>query len=118
MSIELVGRFQEALQPQKLKGRDGGEISKQDFIIEVEGKFPKKVCITMWNDKAAVLTQLKNGQELKVQVEIESREYNGRWYTNITGWKVEQAGNEPAQGVPAHTPADIPQEKEDDDLPF
>lgn len=37
--------------------------------------------------------QVQNGDSLKVSVDIESREYKEKWYTEIRAWKVEPAVN-------------------------
>lgn len=64
-----------------------GEWKKQGFIFETGGEYPKKVCIMNWNDKVAE-AELKFGHEYTVSVNVESRDYDGKWYTDITMWKV------------------------------
>lgn len=90
--MELTGKI-----IQKLDKQGGssarGEWKKQEFIIEtVEDKFPKKVCITAWADKVDDLERFKINDTVKLSVNIESREYNGRWYTDVRFWKIEAAG--------------------------
>ena len=50
---------------------------------------------------------LQEGQMVKLSFDIESREYNGRWYTSIRGWKAEPAyAQAPVYaGAPAGAPA-------------
>ena len=50
---------------------------------------------------------------LKVSFEIESREYNGKWYTNLRAWKVDE--------LSAITKIENPvgnQKEEKEDFPF
>lgn len=68
-----------------------GEWKKQDIIVETDGKFPKKICVSVWGEKINP-AQLKVDNELKIDFDIESREYNGRWYTDIKAWKLEVLG--------------------------
>jgi hypothetical protein len=68
-----------------------GQWRKQDIIIETQGQYPKKVCISIWGDKINE-SQLQIGNELNVSFDVESREYNGRWYTDVKAWKVDGAG--------------------------
>ncbi|HEY1054814.1 MAG TPA: DUF3127 domain-containing protein, partial [Emticicia sp.] len=53
--------------------------------------YPKKVCISAWGDKVSE-QMLVVGKEVNVSFDIESREFNGRWYTDVRAWKVEEAG--------------------------
>lgn len=103
-----------------------GEWRKQDIIVETDGQYPKKVCISIWGDKASDAV-LQIGNILDISFDVESREYNGRWYTDIRAWKVDLAaptgGGYPA-GAPAPSydlappaPADFGGDSADD-LPF
>ncbi len=102
-----------------------GEWRKQNIILETDGMYPKKVCISMWGDKINE-SVLQIGNMLEISFDIESREYNGNWYTDLRAWKVELAGAPSApQGTP-FTPGDDPasaqpitfKSDEVDDLPF
>jgi len=68
-----------------------GQWRKQDVIVETDGQYPKKVCISIWGDKINE-DQLKVGNRLKIDFDVESREYNGRWYTDVKAWKIEVEG--------------------------
>lgn len=62
------------------------------MIVETDGQFPKKICISVWGDKINE-DQLKVGNRLKIDFDVESREYNGRWYTDVKAWKIEVEGD-------------------------
>ena len=106
-----------------------GTWKKQDFVIETDGQYPKKVCLTIWGDKFNE-TFLTIGNELLVSFDAESREYNGRWFTDLKAWKIELAGSESGDApaptayktaAPAQTLAPefaVSAEGEKDDLPF
>ncbi len=70
-----------------------GDWKKQDFVIETTEQYPKKVCITCWGEKVDELQKLKVNDSIKVSVNIESREYNSRWYTDIKAWRFETAAS-------------------------
>ncbi len=63
---------------------------KQDIIGETQEQYPKKICISLWGDTIDSV-RLAVGQVLKIDFDIESREYNGRWYTSVKAWKIELA---------------------------
>jgi len=84
--MEIIGKLQMLLSVQSGKGKNGAW-KKQDFIIETESKYPKKVCISVWNDKIDV-SQIPIGSDIKVDFDVESREYNERWYTELRAWQI------------------------------
>ncbi|UBM60846.1 DUF3127 domain-containing protein [Marinilongibacter aquaticus] len=115
--MEISGNIIQVLPLQTGEGRNGAW-KKQDFVIETEGQYPKKVCVSMWGDKIdASLIQV--GQSVTASIDIESREYNGRWYTDVRAWKIDGQGgmnNAPDAGMGnAEIPASLEGE---DDLPF
>ena len=71
----------------------------------------------VWGDKIDQF-QIRQDQQLTVHFDLESREYNGRWYTDVKAWKVER--DEQQQGDEPPHPADMgePPQLEDDDIPF
>lgn len=94
--MQLTAKLIQLLPLQTGTGKNG-EWKKQDIIVETEGQYPKKVCISLWGDKINS-SQLKVGNQLKIDFDVESREYNGRWYSDIKAWKIElAAGAAPAE---------------------
>lgn len=115
--IEIQGKVTNILDLQSGEGKNG-PWKKQDFILETESQYPKKVCITLWGDKIEQFN-LNEGEEVKVFADIESREFKGRWYTDVKAWKIEKPGASSAPtdtGIPP--PQEIPPEGPEDDLPF
>jgi len=91
--MEIIGRIIQKLDLQKGTSAKG-EWKKQEFIIETNDKFPKKVCVSGWAEKVDDLNRFKINDAVKVSVNVESREYNGKWYTDVRFWKIEAAGSE------------------------
>ncbi|MFN3557163.1 MAG: DUF3127 domain-containing protein [Bacteroidales bacterium] len=122
--MEVSGKLIELLQPKSGQSARG-EWKKQDFIIETEDSFPKKVCISNWNDKVDLAT-FSVGSRVNVHINLESREYNGNWYTDVKVWKMESLDNAPAKadsslpGTDSVPPWDLEPENGDNsqDLPF
>lgn len=121
MSIELTGKLIQTLPQQSGTGKNGPWV-KQDFIIETPGDFPKKICISVWGDKAKEVSAFKEGDEIKASVNIESREFNEKWYTDVKAWRLEKtaAGNarDDVDMIPPPAPGDVPPPSDDDLLPF
>ena len=118
--MQITARLFQVLPLQSGTGRNG-EWKKQDIIVETEGQYPRKICIAIWGDRINE-SQLQVGNMLSIDFELESREYNGRWYTDVRAWKVELAGvaSAPESPVEAGFPPPPPllPENEKDNLPF
>ena len=68
------------------EGRNG-VWRNQDFVIETFDQYPKKVCFQI-SGNLIDTTDTRPGQEVAVDFNIESREYNGRWFTTCKAWRV------------------------------
>ena len=76
------------------------------------------MCVSVWGDKIET-ANLQPGTLLKIDFDVESREFNGRWYTDIKAWKIENAGAPVAAGQAKVTTTLGPENvNNDDDLPF
>ena len=84
--MEITGKIIEIL-PEKSGQSANGEWRKQEYVLETETSYPKKICFVVWGDKIEQFN-LKKGESVEVSVDLESREYNGRWYTDVKAWKV------------------------------
>ena len=87
--MEIKGKIISVLEEKSGEGKNGTWKS-QDAVLETTGQYPKKVSFNMYGDK---ITPLKIGQEVTVSFDIESKEFNGRWFTNLKAWKVEVKDN-------------------------
>jgi hypothetical protein len=124
MSLQVTGKIQQILKPESGVSRAGKEWQKQEFVVETNDQFPRKVCFTLFNDKSSLLNGFSVGDEVDVSFNLESREFNGKWYHNINAWKLDkkQGGESLPEPPPEFRPEDIPPEPDDDsdssDLPF
>jgi hypothetical protein len=126
--MNITGKVYTILPAMKGEGRNG-PWTRQDFIIETDEQYPKKLCISVWNSKVDI-EHLEKGDPVTVEISAESREYNGKWYTDVkaSGLIV----NKPKEAASGNPPEDLsetppPEEKPlpfapdqgaEDDLPF
>lgn len=91
----------------------GKEWEKATLIVQYgDAKYPKKVAVIAMKN-ADKFTAIPVGAEVVFQIDVESREYNERWYTAVTCWRWDIiGGDKQSEPIP---PA--PFEK-DDDFPF
>ncbi len=130
--MEVVGKIILKLPLQSGVSQAGNNWKKQEYVLETEDSYPKKVHFDFFGDKADQFP-LNVGDRVRLSFDIESREYNGRWYTSIRGWKAEAAaaaaaaeGAQQGPAVAAAAPAGAPvppppafnTPEASDDLPF
>ena len=130
--MEVVGKIILKLPLQSGVSQAGNNWKKQEYVLETEDSYPKKVHFDFFGDKADQFP-LNVGDRIRLSFDIESREYNGRWYTSIRGWKAEAAaaaaaaeGAQQGPAVAAAAPAGAPvppppafnTPEASDDLPF
>ncbi len=121
MALEITGKVFTVLAAQNGQGQKGPWV-KQSFVIETADQYPKKICLMAWNDKAEIVSRLKEGDEVRVAVDLESREYQGKWYTDAKAWKIEVVSQttsaaSPNEASPSFSNEDAPPPVSDD-LPF
>ena len=113
-----------------------GPWRKQELIIETEEQYPRTVCLLCWSNQIDEIQKFAPGQTIKAQIEISSREFNGKWYTDVRAWRFDPVGAtaapaaaaaQPAQPAKHQTPPPAaapateyypPAEDSSDDLPF
>lgn len=117
--MEISGKIIAVLPMATGEGKNGTWRS-QDYVLETFDQYPKKVCFNLFGDKIEQYPMAID-DEVTVSFDIDSREYNGRWYTNIRAWKVEKKNVSDSQNASFDTPPlslnDAPFD-DSSDLPF
>jgi hypothetical protein len=114
--MDISGKLLQFLPVQTGQGKNG-TWKKQEFILETGDTYPKKVCIAVWGDKIDI-GSFKPGETIDVSFDVESREFNGRWYTDVKAWKVVSGKQKEGGKTAAASASPIDSMPGDDDLPF
>lgn len=115
--MEITGQVSHILPLEKGVGKTSGkEWSKQTAVITYGDQYPKSMAFDMFGDR---IKDLKVGDTITVKFDVDSREYNGKWYTNISAWAVEvgQTRAPIGENDPIGQNA-MPPEPADESLPF
>ncbi len=88
--MEITGKVIVALPEMSGTSKSGNPWKKREYVLETLENFPRKVHFDFFGERADQYP-LNVGDVIKLSFDIESREYNGRWYTSIRGWKSEPA---------------------------
>lgn len=126
--MEVQGKIIQVLPLQQGTSKAGNAWKKQEYVLETHDQYPRKVKFDFFGDRADQFP-LNIGDEVTISFDIESREFNGRWYTDIRGWKAtKNDGAAPAggpevvsglsDGIPPFDPMASSAGADNDDLPF
>lgn len=100
--MDIVGKIIYALPEVSGVSKNGNNWKKREYVLETQETYPKKIHFDFFGEKADQFP-LQVGQVIRLYFDIESREYQGRWYTSIRGWKYDDPMA--AQAMPAADPA-------------
>lgn len=133
--MELEGKIILELPEQSGVSRAGNQWKKKEWVLEtINSNFPRKVKFHCFGERADNL-KFEIGKSYIVSFDLESREFNGRWYTDVSVYNMREIGNQPIAdnsqiggypGIAAsagfqQAPATTPFSEADgstDDLPF
>jgi hypothetical protein len=107
--MEISGKIIQVLPLQEGVSKNSGNPWKvQSYVLETQEQYPRKVYFEIFGEDRIKNNQCNIDDIVTVSFDIESREFNGRWYTSIRAWKVQQgivdttpAAQQPVQAAPA-----------------
>ncbi len=99
--MEITGRIIAVLPVVGGVSKAGNEWKKQEYVLETHDQYPRKVCFQIFGADRIEQAHIQPGEELTVSFDIDSREYQGRWFTNINAWKVERPMTAAPQSAPS-----------------
>ena len=119
-NMEIKGKIHKLLPVQSGTGAKGAW-HKREFVIMTEDRFPKAVCFALWNGDIDRISNLKEGDIVYVSFDIESKEHNEKWFTNLRAYNV-VLSQQPVEVVPANQEVSpmqpVPTPEPPDELPF
>ena len=71
----------------------GKEFKYFTFIGETIEQYPRKIAFEVFGDNRISNCQVNENEVYNVSFDVESREFNGRWYTKASAWKTELVSN-------------------------
>ncbi len=97
--MEVVGKIIQVLPAQEGVGRTGNPWKVQPYVLETFDQYPRKVHFEVFGEERIKQNPCDIDQVVTVSFDIESREFNGRWYTSIRAWKIQQGDMTQANAV-------------------
>lgn len=96
--MEIIGKIIQVLPLQEGVGKTGNPWKVQSYVLETQEQYPRKVCFEVFGEDRIKNNPCNIDDVVTVSFDIESREFNNRWYTSIRAWKIQQGA------VAAQTP--------------
>lgn len=90
-------------------------LRKLTFVVEENSdrEYKSSMAVELYKDKVDLIKSLSEWDKVKVWLNFKAREYNGRWFTNISAWRIDKI-----DGWSTPTSNTAPAKSADDDLPF
>ena len=82
MNITINGKITNALPPRRGTSKAGNEWVSQDFVIEIENE--EKICFNVFGEDKIKESGLRVGAVASVTCKVESKEWNGKWFTSVS----------------------------------
>ena len=96
--MEISGTVIKILGTQKfVSQKNGNEYVKNTFVIETQGNYPKKIAFSVMGDDKFSVMNIVVGGTYTVSFDVESREWQGRWFTEASAWKAVRIDGEQGQ---------------------
>lgn len=105
--MEVVGKIIQVLPIQEGVGRNGNPWKVQPYVLETLDQYPRKVHFEVFGEDRIRMNPCAIDQLVTVSFDIESREFNGRWYTSIRAYRIVQGDVTQGAAAPA-APAAAP----------
>lgn len=88
-----------AILPERSGTSQRGEWKSQSFVIETQEQYPKHLCFEVFGADRIAQFNIKGGETITVQFDIDARQYQDRWFNSIKAWNVIRTGQQaPVQG--------------------
>ena len=127
--MEITGKIK-VVCPAKtgVSQKSGNAWKSQDFVVETEGDHPESCVFSVFGEDKISEFNLQVGELITVSINLDAREYNGRWFNSLRAWRVMKAAQnntasqsaqqnaQPTQQVQKTAP--VTSQEPDDQLPF
>lgn len=90
--MEFTVKIKEILSP-VFGENEKGSWHKQIVLVETLERIPRTVAVSFWGERTENLKNFNLGELVKISINLESRLYNERWYTEVKAWKIEHVGS-------------------------
>lgn len=89
--MEIQGRVIAILEPLRfVSSKNGNEYVTTVFVIETPGQYSKKVAMKVMGEDKFKQMGIVMGGTYNVSFDVESREWQGKWFTECQAWRTQR----------------------------
>lgn len=99
--MEISGKIISVLPLQQGTSKAGNPWQSQSYVLETQEQYPRKVCFEIFGEERIKNNACQIDDLVTVSFDLESREFNGRWYTSVRAWKVSKGITSAQPAAPA-----------------
>lgn len=86
--MELQGKVVKILDAQRFTSqKNGNEYVRNGFVVETTGQYPRRVAFSVMGDERFTTMSIVVGGTYNVSFDVESREWQGKWFTECQAWR-------------------------------
>lgn len=101
---DITGKVIAILEPQRfVSKKNGNEYVTTVFVIETQGQYPKKVAMKVMGEDKFKQMGIVMGGTYNVSFDVESREWNSKYYTECQAWRAQRVDGTQEQPQQATT---------------
>ena len=114
----ITGKIDKFLPIEKGTTKDGKEWQKQNYLVTTTDQYNNLYCLEVFGaENVEKLTKYnKVGDNVKVQFNVKTNEWKGKYFTSLQSWRIEKDTN--LDTNPHFETVDDVKDNEKDDLPF
>ncbi len=101
--MEVSGKIISVLPLQQGTSKAGNPWQSQSYVLETQEQYPRKVCFEIFGEDRIKNNACQIDDLVTVSFDLESREFNGRWYTSVRAWKVSKGAASEQQNATVAT---------------
>lgn len=125
--MEIKGKIIAVLQPKGGVSKSGKEWQSQEYVLETSDQYPKKMCFNVFGGEKIAEFNIRMGEVVTVNFDVDAKQWQDRWFNSINAWKVDKEAQSNANAYqsqplviqqPAQRKVAFVQSNQKDDLPF
>ena len=117
---QLQARFVRILETKEGTSKKGDPYKFLMFLVSTEGQYPKNIALSCGIKAASYVEKLRTGQMVDFDYDLDSKEFNGKWYTSANVYRVnaQEGGQQYPQAPESQRGSQASASNDEDQLPF
>jgi hypothetical protein len=89
MDNTITGRIIAIMDERSGISKNGSNWREREYVIETDGQYPKKCAFKVKGDNIGKFN-IQFGETITAHLDINAHDWQGKWFNEVTAWKVEK----------------------------